>query len=72
MHIENASSVPGVTSWVKASASGQNGNCIEVGQGLAPAVPVRDSKNPEGPALVVSDAAFTAFLGAVKAGTLAS
>jgi hypothetical protein len=68
-HIENAASVPGVT-WVKSSASGQNGNCVEVGQGLAPAVPVRDSKDPEGPALVFPADAFGAFLGAVKAGQL--
>jgi len=33
-------------------------------------VPVRDSKDPEGPALVFPAAAWTAFLDAVKSGEL--
>ena len=56
--------------WRKSSYSGDNGgNCIEAALGFIPgAVPVRDSKDPQGPALVFGDAAFAAFVTAVKAG----
>ncbi|WP_034090030.1 DUF397 domain-containing protein [Streptacidiphilus albus] len=56
--------------WRKSSYSGDNGgDCIEAALGFIPgAVPVRDSKDPEGPALVFPAAAFAAFVGAVKAG----
>ena len=55
--------------WRKSSYSGSNGDCIEAALGFIPgAVPVRDSKDPEGPALVFPAAAFAAFVGAVKAG----
>ncbi|ONK14620.1 DUF397 domain-containing protein [Streptomyces sp. MP131-18] len=50
-------------SWRKSSYSNEEGgNCIEVADGLPGAVPVRDSKNPAGPALVVSAAAWQAFV----------
>ncbi|QMU72116.1 DUF397 domain-containing protein [Streptacidiphilus sp. P02-A3a] len=55
--------------WRKSSYSDNGGNCIETAAGFIPgAVPVRDSKDPEGPALVFPAAAFAAFVGAVKAG----
>ncbi|MBC3844183.1 DUF397 domain-containing protein [Streptacidiphilus sp. 4-A2] len=56
--------------WYKSSYSGDNGgNCIEVAPGHIPdAVPVRDSKDPDGPALIFPATAFTAFVAAVKAG----
>jgi len=45
--------------WRKSSYSGDNGgNCIEVGEGLPSLMPVRDSKDPEGPALVFSTDAW--------------
>jgi hypothetical protein len=57
--------------WVKSSFSGNGGgNCLEwmpsavAHSGL---VPVRDSKSPEGPALVVSSGAWSAFVGFAKA-----
>jgi len=57
--------------WVKSSYSGSNGgNCIEVG--VVPVstgvVPVRDSKDPQGPALVFRTAAWSAFLTGVRDG----
>jgi hypothetical protein len=53
--------------WRKSTySSGEGGECIEVADGL-PVVPVRDSKDPEGPALVFPPAAWTAFITAVKA-----
>ncbi|WNM36399.1 DUF397 domain-containing protein [Streptomyces sp. Li-HN-5-11] len=39
---------------------------MEVTPDFPAAVPVRDSKNPDGPVVVVSRSAWTAFLGAVS------
>ncbi|MDH6578587.1 DUF397 domain-containing protein [Kitasatospora sp. MAP5-34] len=44
------------------------GECIEVAPGLPGIVPVRDSKDPSGPALVFSGDAFAAFVSSVRAG----
>lgn len=54
--------------WRKSSRS-QNGanNCVEVAY-LGNTMAVRDSKNPDGPALVFRQGAFAAFLNTVKAG----
>ena len=56
--------------WRKSSHSGNDGgDCIEAAPDFIPgAVPVRDSKDPQGPALVFDTDAFTAFVTAVKAG----
>ncbi|QMU75539.1 DUF397 domain-containing protein [Streptacidiphilus sp. PB12-B1b] len=60
--------------WRKSSYSGGNGgDCIEAAPGFIPGiVPVRDSKDPSGPALVFPAEAFTAFVDAVKAGQFPS
>ncbi|MCQ4082557.1 DUF397 domain-containing protein [Streptomyces sp. RB6PN25] len=56
-------------SWRKSSYSnGQGGNCIEVADGFRDVVPVRDSKDPQGPALIFGAAAWAAFTNGVKAG----
>ncbi|GAA2157979.1 helix-turn-helix transcriptional regulator [Kitasatospora kazusensis] len=54
--------------WFKSSYSANGGQCIEVADGFAGIVPVRDSKDPEGPALVFPADAFASFVAAVKAG----
>ncbi|WP_344462600.1 DUF397 domain-containing protein [Kitasatospora kazusensis] len=55
--------------WRKSTHSGGNdGNCIEIADGVTGIVPVRDSKDPEGPALVFRADAFSAFVAGVKAG----
>ncbi|MFT2015779.1 DUF397 domain-containing protein [Streptomyces sp. 796.1] len=55
-------------SWRKSSYSGgSNGDCIEVGFDIPSAVPVRDSKNPTGPALTFEPTAWTTFIAGVKA-----
>ncbi len=62
-----ASKSPGVA-WRKSTYSNDNGNCVEVGDGLVGSVPVRDSKDPSGPVLLFPAAAFEAFVRAVRAG----
>ncbi|MFG1810326.1 DUF397 domain-containing protein [Streptomyces sp. NPDC049040] len=55
--------------WRKSSHSGaSNGDCVEVADGVPGFAPVRDSKDPQGPALVFPAAAWTHFLTAVKDG----
>ncbi|EXU63518.1 hypothetical protein Z951_35455 [Streptomyces sp. PRh5] len=57
--------------WYKSSYSGNGGQCIEVAANLAASrgeVPVRDSKDPHGPALVFEPCAWSSFVAAVKGG----
>ncbi|MFE7142127.1 DUF397 domain-containing protein [Streptomyces sp. NPDC057644] len=57
-----------LTGWFKSSYSGGNqGECLEVARGHA-AVPVRDSKTSDGPAVVFSADGWTQFVTAVKYG----
>ena len=56
--------------WRKSSYSGADqGSCVEVADGHTD-VPVRDSKNPHGPALLIPAQPFTAFITAIKSGQL--
>ncbi|MFI1714360.1 DUF397 domain-containing protein [Streptomyces litmocidini] len=53
--------------WRKSSYSdGDGGNCVEVLDNVPDLVPVRDSKVPDGPALVVAAAAWSAFVSGLK------
>ncbi|NGO69831.1 DUF397 domain-containing protein [Streptomyces boncukensis] len=57
--------------WRKSSySSDQGGACLEVAAHPA-AVRVRDSKDPEGPMLTVSPAAWAAFTARAKGGAAA-
>ncbi|MEV1049119.1 DUF397 domain-containing protein [Streptomyces sp. NPDC049916] len=59
--------------WVKSSYSGNGGSCVEWAPATAPTtgtVPVRDSKNPDGPVLTLPATAFSAFIAGVRAGEL--
>ncbi|MFI7363134.1 DUF397 domain-containing protein [Streptomyces sp. NPDC050149] len=54
--------------WHKSSYSnGDGGNCLEVAEGHPDLVPIRDSKRPHGPVLLVDAAAWAPFVEAVKA-----
>lgn len=57
--------------WRKSSRSSSSGqNCVEVATNLPGIVAVRDSKDPDGPRLVVSAAEWRVFVGALKDGTV--
>ncbi|WP_028802873.1 DUF397 domain-containing protein [Streptomyces sp. 142MFCol3.1] len=56
-----------VARWRKSTYSGgQGGDCLEVADGHPTLVPVRDSKNPLGPALTFRTEAWTAFVENLK------
>jgi hypothetical protein len=54
--------------WRKSSRSGSSGNCVEVADNLPGTVAVRDSKNPDGPALMFTPAVWQSFVEGAKAG----
>ncbi|MFJ9842358.1 DUF397 domain-containing protein [Kitasatospora sp. NPDC101155] len=54
--------------WRTSSYSVQEGQCVEVADGFLDRVPVRDSKDPDGPALVFAADAWSAFVSAVRSG----
>ncbi|MEW9520827.1 DUF397 domain-containing protein [Streptomyces tubercidicus] len=62
---------PETLSWVKSSYSNNGGSCVEWAPAYATAtdiVPVRDSKDPHGPALAFSANGWSSFVAAVKGG----
>ncbi|MEU5240327.1 DUF397 domain-containing protein [Streptomyces lydicus] len=62
--------------WVKSSYSeGNGGACVEFSRALTHPhglVPVRDSKDPHGPALIFPAGNWTAFVSAIKSGDLSA
>ncbi|MFI0781153.1 DUF397 domain-containing protein [Streptomyces sp. NPDC021212] len=53
--------------WRKSSYSNnEGGSCVEVMDGHPSGVPVRDSKNPHGPALLFPASSWSSFVTAVK------
>lgn len=62
-----------LATWHKSSYSdGGAGNCVEVSLNFPAVVPVRDSKTPHGPALILPAAHWTVFVAALKADMLNS
>jgi hypothetical protein len=62
-----AGSLVGVT-WVKSRHSNAVGNCMEVAALSSDEVAVRNSRYPEGPALVYTRAEIGAFIAGAKDG----
>ncbi|MFW6693887.1 DUF397 domain-containing protein [Streptomyces sp. MAR4 CNX-425] len=59
--------------WRKSSHSDTtHAECIEVSDDHPALVPVRDSKDPDGSALIFEAAAWSAFVSAVKSGELSA
>jgi hypothetical protein len=55
--------------WRRSSYSGNGGaNCVEVARNLPGDVAVRDSKDPDGPVLMVSRDEWARFLARVRRG----
>ncbi|MER6215794.1 MULTISPECIES: DUF397 domain-containing protein [unclassified Streptomyces] len=53
--------------WRKSSYSGnESGSCLEVLDGHPTVVPVRDSKDPAGPALLIPAAAWVSFVDSLR------
>ncbi|MFD7867252.1 DUF397 domain-containing protein [Streptomyces sp. NPDC059783] len=53
--------------WRRSSYSNANGGeCVEISDDFPGLVPVRDSKNPTGPALVIQTAAWNGFVASLK------
>ncbi|WP_329494903.1 DUF397 domain-containing protein [Kitasatospora herbaricolor] len=55
-------------SWAKSSHSTDGGQCVEVAVGIPDVTPVRDSKDPSGPALFFPADAWQAFVTATATG----
>jgi hypothetical protein len=53
------------TAWRKSSYSNPSGNCLEAAE-LAGGVALRDSRFPDGPALVFSSVTWDGFIRSVK------
>lgn len=69
-HIENgvpAASLTDVT-WMKSHHSNPSGNCVEMALLPGGDVAVRNSRHPQGPALVYTEAEVRAFLAGVRDG----
>jgi hypothetical protein len=71
VHIHNgmpASGLDGVT-WQKSARSNPSGNCVEIAKLAGEAgFAVRNSRDPEGPALIYTRAEIEAFIGGVTDG----
>ncbi|MFF2720045.1 DUF397 domain-containing protein [Streptomyces sp. NPDC058011] len=53
--------------WRQSSYSNSDGGqCVEVSDDFRGVVPVRDSKRPEGPAVVFGSSAWSAFINDVR------
>ncbi|MYU10476.1 DUF397 domain-containing protein [Streptomyces sp. SID8361] len=53
--------------WRKSSYSNNDGGmCVEVADNLPGIVPVRDSKNPDGPVLIFQNDAWSTFIASLK------
>jgi hypothetical protein len=60
-----------VATWVKSSFSGPQGNCVEVARLADGGVAMRNSRHPDGPALIFTGAEWEAFLSGARNGEFA-
>ena len=62
-----AGQLPGAR-WRKSARSSAQGNCVELARLSGSEVAIRNSRHPQGPALVFTEAELDAFLEGVKDG----
>ncbi|MGW3956813.1 DUF397 domain-containing protein [Streptomyces sp. NPDC004752] len=67
-HAMNAAGELGTEGWRKPWSGSDNGNCVEVKQLGGGRVALRQSTDPQGPALVCPSYAMSEFIAGVKAG----
>jgi hypothetical protein len=68
-HVDSSAELGSVQWWKSSRSGGNGGQCVEVAT-VRDAVAVRDSKNPEGPALLFDRAAWRSFTATVKTNTV--
>lgn len=56
--------------WRKSTRSGNGGNCVEVADNVAGVVAVRDSKDPDGPALTFTPRMWGTFTALLRNGEI--
>ncbi|MGC0205212.1 DUF397 domain-containing protein [Streptomyces levis] len=65
-HVEDSSTLP--VKWWKSSLSGTQSDCVECGIVDARTVALRDSKDPTGPALLLSRESLAGLVAGIRAG----
>jgi Domain of unknown function (DUF397) len=58
----------GCAVWLKSHRSNPSGNCVEIAQLSDGAIAVRNSRYPDGPALIYTQAEIDAFIRGIKDG----
>lgn len=56
--------------WRKSTRSNGSGACVEIAPVTPGVVGLRDSKDPDGPVLLVAEERWAAFTGALRSGEL--
>ncbi|MDQ1031501.1 hypothetical protein QF035_009083 [Streptomyces umbrinus] len=67
-HVINAAADLGTEQWQKPWSGSNGGNCVEVKQLADGRVALRQSTEPDGPALIYTAAEISAFVEGAKAG----
>lgn len=67
-HAINAAKDLGTEGWHKPWSGSNNGNCVEVKKLDGGHVALRQSTDPEGPALICTSSMIAEFVGAAKVG----